>query len=196
MDAIRVHARGLPAVRPTILKVLQAVATIALLVLLMTAFTVSSITIPSASMAPALERGDAVLVARLFYHLRPPRRGDIILFRYPQDTSRLFVKRVVGLPGEVVEERRGQFYVNGTPLAQGEPARSDDGPGPATTLGPIRIPAGRLFVLGDNRDASLDSRFWGTVDERNVIGKAFLIYWSSGKHWWDVRWRRIGRWLR
>lgn len=171
-------------------------ATVALLVLVMAAFTVNSITVPSGSMLPALEPGDAVLVARLPYHLHPPRRGDIIVFRYPQDTSRVFVKRVAGLPGDVVEEMVGRFYVNGIAVPSGRAIPAGEGPMPVATMPPRRIPPGRLFVLGDNPGASLDSRFWGTVDERNVIGKAFLIYWSSGKHWWDVRWQRIGGWLR
>lgn len=188
--------RGLPAVRPTILRVLQAVATIAVLLLLTSAFTIASVTIPSASMLPALEPGDSVLVARLFYYLRPPRREDIIVFRYPQDASHTFVKRVAGLPGDVVEEHGGRFYVNGMPLAGRTTIASAGGAAPVTTMAPLRVPPGQLFVLGDNPDASLDSRSWGTVGQRNVIGKAFLIYWSRGKHWWDVRWQRIGRWLR
>jgi signal peptidase I len=146
-------------------------------------------------MLPALEPGDSVLITRLFYFAHPLRHGDIIAFRYPQDESRVFLKRVIALSGELVEEQGGRFSVNGVPLEQGDASASRNASASTVTGLSSRVPAGRLFVLGDNREASLDSRHWGTVAERNVLGKAFLIYWSSGEDWWDVRWARIGRWL-
>jgi signal peptidase I len=160
----------------------------------MRAFVFTPIYVSSGSMEPTLQRGDFVLVNQLVYSLRPPRRGEIIAFQYPQHEQWDFVKRVVGLPGDQVAARGGQLRVNGSFVA--EPyviaAAADR---PFLDLQAGHIPAGQLFVLGDNRGASLDSRFWGTVTERNVIGKASLIYWSQGTHWWDVRWGRIGRWL-
>ncbi len=171
-----------------------AVATATVFVFLVQAYVVDAFTLSSASMSTTLLPGDSLLVSRLLYRLHPPRRGDIIVFRFPQADGREFVKRVVALPGDVVEERAGRFWVNGTSLRNPSPGQSQRVTD-ALNVGPYRIPAGQLYVLGDNQDASLDSRFWGTADERNVIGKAFLIYWSSGKHWWDVRWHRIGRWV-
>lgn len=83
--------------------------------------------------------------------------------------------------------------MNGVLLAQVQPIDSNEQREPEGSQLPRLVPAGRLYVLGDNSEASLDSRFWGSVDERDVIGKAFLICWSRGKHWWEVRWNRIGR---
>jgi signal peptidase I len=146
-------------------------------------------------MSTTLLPGDSVLVNRLLYRLHPPRRGDIIVFRFPQADGREFMKRVIALPGDVVEERVGRFQVNGIPLPNRLSDQSDRGVAVTLNEAPRRIPIGQLYVLGDNQDASLDSRFWGTVDKRNVDGKAFLICWSRGKHWWNTRWDRIGRWL-
>jgi signal peptidase I len=146
-------------------------------------------------MSPTLLPGDYVLVNRLVYHLRQPRQGDIIAFRFPQAHRREFVKRVIGLPGDMVMERGERFFVNGALLAQAQSAASDDRLAPEGGQLSRQVPAGRLYVLGDNPESSLDSRFWGTVAERDVIGKAFLICWSRGRHWWEVRWNRVGRWL-
>ncbi len=159
------------------------------------AFALQVVPIPSASMFPTLLPGDAVLVNRVVYRVHPPRRGDIIAFRFPQASGREFVKRVIGLPGDVVDEEQGRFYVNGTRLAQVQPSSPNDAPAARTQL-PRLVPGGRLYVLGDHPETSLDSRFWGTVDEREVVGEAVLICWSRGTHWWQVRWERIGRWLR
>jgi signal peptidase I len=172
-----------------------AVGTAVLLVFLVRGHLVDIFTVSSASMSTTLLPGDSLLVNRLLYRLYPPQRGDIIVFRFPQAAGREFVKRVVALPGDVVKEQAGRFWVNGAPLRTPSPSRSDQDVSETLNLGTLRIPAGQLYVLGDNQEESLDSRFWGTVDMRNVIGKAFLIYWSSEEHWWDVRWSRIGRWL-
>lgn len=195
MEAVEGRERRRPATRRLVREGLQALAVATILALVVRALAIDFFYTPSGSMRPALEPGDYVLVNRVVYRLHPPRRGDIIVFHYPQNEEWDFVKRVVAIPGDMVEERGGTLRVNGALVA--EPTITPEAaPPPATADVPARpIPPGRLFVLGDNRDASFDSRFWGTVDERNVIGKASLIFWSRGKRWWDVRWERIGRWL-
>jgi signal peptidase I len=172
-----------------------AVGTAVLLVFLVRGHLVDIFTVSSASMSATLLPGDSLLVNRLLYRLYPPQHGDIIVFRFPQAAGREFVKRVVALPGDVVKEQAGRFWVNGAPLRTPSPSPSGEDVSDTRNLGPLRIPAGQLYVLGDNQEESLDSRFWGTVAEHDVLGKAFLVFWSSGEHWWDVRWARIGRWL-
>jgi signal peptidase I len=174
---------------------LLALAAAVALLMLMQAFVIQVFTVSSGSMLPTLLPRDSVLVSRLAYRLHPPHRGDIIVFRFPQADGREFVKRVIGLPGDVVEEQSGRVYVNGKPLALADTTGSSEEMQPVMTMAAHRIPPGQLFVLGDNQAASLDSRYWGTVDIDKVVGKAFLVYWSHGKNWWDVRWDRIGYWL-
>jgi signal peptidase I len=152
-------------------------------------------TLTSASMSPTLLPGDSVFVNRLAYRLHPPNRGDLIAFRFPQADGREFVKRAIALPGDLVSEQGGRVSVNGTLLAHVAPMASGDEPGPDADKLPRVVRAGHFYVLGDNRGSSLDSRFWGTVNERDVIGEAFLVCWSRGRRWWEVRWSRIGRWL-
>jgi signal peptidase I len=157
------------------------------------AFQVSELS--SISMSPTLLPGDSVLVNRLVYFLHPPRRGDIIVFHFPQTGGRDFVKRVIGVPGDVVQEQAERLAVNDVVVDESRTALSDPAPAPSTIPRPKRVPADNVWVLGDNWRTSLDSRFWGPVDEREVVGKAILICWSRGAHWWDVHWNRIGRWL-
>ena len=149
----------------------------------------------SVSMSPTLLPGDSVLVCRLSYYLHPPRRGDIIVFHYPRTGDRDFVKRVIGIPGDVVQEEDGRFTVNGAMVHVSRAVATDFPPVAAMVSGSVRVPTDHLYVLGDNWRTSLDSRFWGTVEERDVVGEAVLIWWSRGAHWWDVRWDRVGRWL-
>jgi signal peptidase I len=157
------------------------------------AFQVSELS--SISMSPTLLPGDSVLVNRLVYFLHPPRRGDIIVFHFPQTGGQDFVKRVIGVPGDVVQEQAERLAVNDVVVDESRTALSDPAPAPSTIPRPKRVPADNVWVLGDNWRTSLDSRFWGPVDEREVVGKAILICWSRGAHWWDVHWNRIGRWL-
>jgi signal peptidase I len=110
--------------------------------------------------------------SRAIYLFQPPQRGDIIVFRYPRDPSRDFIKRVIAVPGEVVEVRQGRVFVNGTPLE--EYYINDQ---PAYQWGPQRLPPDHYFVLGDNRNASSDSHVWGPVPKDYIIGKAWLSYW-------------------
>ncbi len=160
--------------------------------LLLQAFVVKPYRIPSPSMVPTLDPDDRVLVARFWYHFTSPARGDIVVFKYPLDTHVVFIKRVIGLPGDTLSLRDGQVYVNG--VRQNEPyvAKVDGRPAPtdpAPTIAgstmsepwslnqPYTVPANSYFMMGDNRIDSDDSRVWGPVPARDLIGRAFFIYW-------------------
>jgi signal peptidase I len=128
-----------------------------------------------------------------------PQRQDIIVFKYPEDETKDFMKRVIGMPGDVIEIRDKQVVLNGAPLddrsytQRVDPNVIDRGVNPRDNFGPVTVPQEVYFVLGDNRDQSLDSRFWGYVKLSKIKGKVSLIYWS-----WDtmnsrVRWERIGQ---
>lgn len=123
-------------------------------------------------MEPNLKTGERVLATRFPYALGSVKRGDVIIFKYPADPTKNYVKRVIGLPGDVVEIDGGEVYVNGKQL--GEPYKLYPAHG---SYGPERVQPGNLFVLGDNRDESNDSRYWGELPERNVMAKAMLLYW-------------------
>jgi len=143
-------------------------------------FIIAPFKIPSGSMRTTLLEGDRILVNKFIYHFRQPRRGDIIVFRFPTEPKRPFIKRLVGLGGDQVELRDGSVIVNGQPLAgygafetrtyvnQGQ----FGGNGQA-----VQVPSGELFVLGDNSASSHDSRFWGFVPRRLLIGQAICIFW-------------------
>jgi signal peptidase I len=155
--------------------------------------------IPSGSLEDTLLVGDHILVKKYAYWRQDPARGDIVIFPFPRDPSRDFIKRVIGLPGDRVEVRNHRAYVNGKLL--NEPyvkldERATLYPSRYSHWGPEVVPPGQLFMLGDNRDNSVDSRDWGFVDSAQVKGRACLIYWS-----WDrsvplvegIRWGRIGK---
>lgn len=174
---------------------------------------VQAFKISRGGMADTLVAGDHVLVDRFTYGLwippvgmwvfesRPPERGDIIVFRDPADESRRFIKRVVGIPGDVVEIRTKQVYINGEPLEEPyalytDPASSSPSRAPQGFYGPATIPKDKLFVLGDNRDHSQDSRFWGFLARQEIVGRARRIYWSWDTVTQRVRWERIGQTIR
>jgi signal peptidase I len=172
-----------PAPRPksVVREYAEALIIAVLLALVIRTFVVQAFKIPSGSMLPTLQIGDHILVNKFLYYFRPIQRGDIIVFKFPQDETRDFIKRVVGLPGETLEIRGKQVFVNGTPID--EPyAVYGDWPasrlGEREKLGPFVVPPGRLFMLGDNRDHSMDSRVWGLLDVEKVKGKAFVVYFS------------------
>jgi len=123
------------------------------------------------SMVPTLVSGEYVIVNRLSYRLGSPQRGDIIVFHFPRDPKEEYIKRVIGLPGDEVEVRDGQVYINGQPLNETYLKVKMD------YIGSWQIPADQLFVLGDNRNNSSDSHDWGTVPMDYVVGKAILVYW-------------------
>ena len=199
------------AVKPksTVREYAEALAVAFVLALFIRTFIVQAFKIPSGSMLATLQIGDHILVNKLRYGIRvpiigervvrfsDPRRGDIIVFVYPVDTSKDFIKRVVGAPGDSVEIRHKQLYVNDEKVDDPH-ANFVDGPGdtsrlsPRDNYGPVTVPEDKVFVMGDNRDRSYDSRFWGFVPIDDVKGKAFVIYWSwDGEDRW-VRWERIG----
>jgi signal peptidase I len=195
--------------KSTLREYAEALAVAFLLALFIRTFIVQAFKIPSGSMLPTLQIGDHILVNKLRYGLRlpivgkrvvklaDPRTGDIIVFVYPVDPQKDFIKRVVAGPGQTVEVRHKRVYVDGEPLDESY-AHFADGPGddsrltPRDNYGPVTVPEDKAFVMGDNRDRSYDSRFWGFVPLDDVRGKAFMIYWSwDGDDRW-VRWERIG----
>ena len=127
-------------------------------------------------MEPSLTTGERVLANRFAYWFGGPRRGDVVIFRYPRDPSKNYVKRVVGLPGDTVEIRHGRVIVNGRLLEEPYRVRTAHG-----NFGPRRVRQGNLFVLGDNLDQSNDSRFWGELPIENLEAKALLGYWPPSR---------------
>jgi signal peptidase I len=194
--------------KSTVREYAEAIAVAILLALFIRTFIVQAFKIPSGSMLPTLQIGDHILVNKLRYGIRlpyvgrvvkfaNPRHGDIIVFVYPVDPQKDFIKRVVGEPGDEVEVRHKRVLINGEPVEDGH-ANFVDGPGatsrltPRDNYGPVVVPPEKIFVMGDNRDRSYDSRFWGFVPIDDIKGKAFVIYWSwDGTDRW-VRWERIG----
>ena len=191
--------RGLPdPVRVVVDWAVTIVGAIAI-VLLVKAFVVNPYRIPSSSMEPTLHCArpasgcearfsDRVLANRFIYHLRDPERGEIVVFQTPEaarikcGAGGTFVKRLVGLPGETVEVRlqkgEGYVYVNGRKLDEPyiDPARRS-----TDEFGPVKVPQGSYFMMGDNRSQSCDSREWGSVPRRNLIGKVFATYWPPNR---------------
>ena len=192
---------------------IEAILVAIVIALFIRTFVVQAFKIPSGSMKQTLKIGDHILVNKFIYGVKipylhktiipieDPKRGDIVVFRYPVDPDKDFIKRVIGIPGDVIEIRDKQLYLNGKivnhdygihtdPRILGENVR------PRDNFGPVTVPPHSLFVMGDNRDESYDSRFWGYVDYKAILGKAFIIYWSWDKENFGVRWGRIGRILK
>jgi len=144
--------------------------------LLIRYFVIEGYYIPSGSMEPTLVPGERVLVAKFIYHFTEPQRGDIIVFRYPLDSRKNLIKRIVALPGETIKIENGLVYINGVPL-EGELFARPYYDAGYYGQGEKVIPEDSYFVLGDNSSNSDDSRFWGYVPRKNILGRAFLVYW-------------------
>ena len=186
--------KGKEARKKSILReYLEAAAIAILLALFIRAFVVQAFKIPSGSMEPTLLIGDHILVNKFIYGIkapfinktiipiRNPKRGDIIVFIYPLDRKKDFIKRLIGLPGDKIRIVNNRIYINGKPYddpygVYGVNEKQNQ------NLGPIIVPDDSLFVMGDNRDHSYDSRYWGFVPMESVKGKAMIIYWSW-PHW-------------
>jgi signal peptidase I len=186
-----------------------------LLAVVIRAFLFQPFKIPSGSMEDTLLVGDQLIAIKFFYgvkvpffkkpilKVRDPRPGDVIVFKYPEDPSKDFIKRCIAVGGQTVEIRNKEVYVNGVRQNLPHHAKFIDSTilpaqfGPRDNLSPHIVPPGHMFVMGDNRDNSNDSRFWNYVPFANVQGKAVLVYWS-----WDsssaprnmlqrIRWGRM-----
>lgn len=202
---------------------IEAIALAIILALFIRTFFVQAFKIPTGSMKDTLLVGDHILVNKFIYGvkipfvrktlipIKDPQYEDIIVFIYPID-GRDFIKRVIGTPGDVIEIKDKKLIVNGKEIGNKDYVKYQDltilAPGFShrDNYGPVTVPPDKLFVMGDNRDNSHDSRFWGFVPMENVKGKAFLIYWSAKmpKGWiwdwdWDtllIRWNRLGKTLK
>ena len=151
-----------------------------ILAFLIDTFVIVNAQIPSGSMENTIMTGDRVFGNRLAYKFSDPKRFDIIIFKYPDDESQLFIKRIIGLPGETVEIHDGNIYINGsdTPLEDVDIKEPMEG-----SFGPYTVPEGCYFVMGDNRNNSRDSRYWENtfVSEDEILGKAVFRYWPLNK---------------
>lgn len=198
----------------------EAIVMAVLLALFIRAFVVQAFKIPSGSMKSTLLVGDHILVNKFIYGVRipftnteifrisEPKHRDIVVFRYPVDPSKDFIKRVIGLPGDTVRIQDKQVFVNGQLQVEPYTVYSDPkiqpvNAGTRDNMPMVTVPPNCLFVMGDNRDESYDSRFWSFVNMNDIKGKAFVIYWSwnsDGEISLDpavsyIRWNRLGKWL-
>ena len=191
---------------------IEGIIAAVLIALLITTFIVKMYKIPSRSMVPTLLVGDQLVVNKFIYGIKipyfrntilsitDPQRGDIVVFIYPQDRSLDFIKRVIGTGGDKIEIKDKNIFINGKLFTDNIGIYSDKMIYPASlqprdNFGPVTVPRGSLFVMGDNRDESMDSRFWGFVDLKDVQGKAFIIYWSWNPDEQNIRWQRLGKLL-
>ncbi|MFP5527821.1 signal peptidase I [Peptococcus simiae] len=161
------------------------VAIAIVLVLFLRHFIVGTYYIPSGSMIPTLGLNNQVVVTKLSYKMHEPERGDIVVFKYPVNEKEGleemdYVKRLIGLPGERVEVKNNTVFIDGKPLEEPYVAADTNMP----DFGPVQVPEDEYFMMGDNRNHSSDSRYWGTVEEDYLIGKAQFIYWPISA--WQV----------
>jgi signal peptidase I len=187
----------------------EAIIIAILIAVVVRTFVVQAFKIPSRSMVPTLLVGDHILVNKFIYGVKVPflrktiipitnpQRGDIVVFIYPNDRSKDYIKRVIGVSGDKIEIKNKIIFINGKQYSDAYGIYSDNViyPGsmqPRDNFGPVTVPPESLFVMGDNRDESADSRFWGFVDLKDVEGKAFIIYWSWNREEINLRWQRLG----
>ena len=160
----------------------EVVVTAVILALIIRTFVVQAFKIPTGSMRPTLIEGDRILVNKFIYRFKSPERGDIIVFKYPEDTKKDFIKRLIAVGGETVHIIDGNIWVNGVLVDEPEKIsqiyyyNKPDTPYGAEDM-TIRVPEDNFFVLGDNSASSRDSRYWGFVPKKYLVGKAFLLYW-------------------
>lgn len=190
----------------------KAIVMAFLLAMVIRTFVVQAFKIPSGSMLQTLLIGDHILVNKFMYGtpvdipftninlfrmpgFTKPKKGDIIVFKYPEDPTRDFIKRVVATEGDIIQERDKVVSVNGKPLEEPYAQHVDSSSGipMRDNFGPYLVPKDKYFMMGDNRDQSYDSRFWGYVDGKDIKGKAFIIYWSWDNERFSPRFGRMGK---
>lgn len=188
----------------------ESIVIAVILALIIRTFIVQAFKIPSGSMEDTLAVGDHILVNKFIYgtkipfsdnrilKIRDPRRGDVIVFEYPEDPSKDFIKRIIGTPGDVVQVRDKKVYVNGQAYENPHEVHKEKEiipqvQNPRDNTKPITVPADSYFVMGDNRDRSYDSRFWGFVKSDKIKGLAFIKYWSWDREKLRVRFGSIGK---
>jgi len=201
----------------------EAIVIAIILALFIRTFIVQAFKIPSGSMIPTLLIGDHILVSKFIYGVKipfinttiipgkDPEYNDIVVFKCPKDPQKDYIKRVIGLPGDMVEIKNKIVYINGEKVDDPHAYFSDTRGSPLMNrprdnYGPVKVPDDSIFVMGDNRDHSYDSRFWGFVEQKALKGKAFLVYfsWDTSEFEWtlskiinmDVRWSRLGHLLK
>ena len=187
-----------------IIEYVEAIIVAFVVAMIIRAFVLQPFSIPSGSMLNTLLIGECVMVNKFIYGIKipftndyivemgNPKRGDVVVFEFPRNPSDDYIKRIVGVPGDTLTMRDKVLYVNGVKVS--EPYAIYSRPGvvlPQDNFGPVTIPAGEYFMMGDNRDDSSDSREWGTVKRNALVGKAWRLYWSSNGLS-DIRWDRIG----
>jgi signal peptidase I len=192
---------------------IEAILVAIVLALFIRTFVIQAFKIPSGSMKETLLIGDHILVNKFIYGVKVPylqttivpitnpKHGDIVVFKFPEDPTKDFIKRVIAVAGDVVEVRDKQVYVNRKLLNHDFGIHTDSyifpsSVQPRDNFGPVVVPEKSIFVMGDNRDQSYDSRFWGFVNLKALKGKALMIYWSWDKENFGVRWNRIGHLLK
>ncbi len=170
--------------KPSIIGYLEVLFLAVLIAVLLRTFVIQAYRLPSPSMEDSLLAGDFILVNKLHYRFNEPKSGEVIVFRYPLNPSKDMVKRVVATEGQTVEIKNKVVYVDGKIAADAFSCKHTDSRilpvdySSRDNFGPVQVPAGNLFVLGDNRDDSQDSREWGFLDRNFVRGKALVVYWS------------------
>ena len=192
---------------------IEAIILAIILALFVRTFIIQAFKIPSGSMKNTLQIGDHILVNKFIYGVKlpftmttiipykKPQRGDIVVFKFKEDPKKDFIKRTIGVPGDVIEIKNKEIHINKKRLEQDYAIYTDlhiipKAMQPRDNFGPVTVPEDSIFVMGDNRDHSYDSRFWGFVDLKDVKGKAFIIYWSWDNDNFGVRWGRIGKILK
>ncbi|XTZ19778.1 MAG: signal peptidase I [cyanobacterium endosymbiont of Rhopalodia fuxianensis] len=160
---------------------IKTIATAAILAFGIRAFVAEARYIPSSSMEPTLQVNDRLIIEKVSYHFQEPKRGDVVVFNptkalQEKDFRDAFIKRVIGLPGETIEVKTGKVYVDGQAIK--EKYISEE---PNYDYGPVTVPERQYLVLGDNRNNSYDSHYWGHVPKEKIIGKAFVRFWPFNR---------------
>ena len=192
------NAKGAALRRKSVLgEWVESIAIALILALFIRTFIVQAFKIPTGSMRVTLLEGDRILANKFIYGvrvpftnfslpaLRQPRRGDVIIFKYPEDPKKEFIKSLIALPGEAVEIRGGSIYINGAQVKEPLVYNHYYYNRPESDFGKegevIKVPQDCYYVLGDNSASSRDSRYWGFVPKKNILGKAILIYWPPNR---------------